>query len=95
MGRLLGFAFIGAQDPTHAGQVGYRIAGGDTLVEVNTSGGASPDMVIRLAGTHNLTSANFALGGTLSAAAAYLLYQAYNTTGDPFIDHAFLGFTLK
>lgn len=93
-GRLLGFQFVGTQDPTRAGTVGYRIVGNETLVRINTTGGATPDMVIRLAGVRPLTSANFSLGGTLSAAAAYLLYQAYNTTGDPFIDHAFLGFTL-
>ncbi len=94
MGRLTGFQFIGALVPTQAGKVGYQIVGGDTLVEINTSGGATPNMVIRLAGTHTLTATNFALGGTLNDVTSYLLYQAYNTTGDPFIDHAFLGFSL-
>jgi hypothetical protein len=92
MGRPGGFAFVGAQSPTQAGKVGYRIVGGETLVEINTSGSASPDMVIRLAGVHSLTASNFALGGTLTDAASYLIYQALNTTGDPFLSHVVLGF---
>jgi Ca2+-binding RTX toxin-like protein len=94
MGRLSGFVFVGAQRPMRAGTVGFRIVGAETLVEINTTGGSTPDMAIRLAGVRMLTASDFALGGTLTDAARYLLFQALNTTGDPFVDHAYLGATL-
>ncbi|MCP3731013.1 M10 family metallopeptidase C-terminal domain-containing protein [Sphingomonas sp. MG17] len=90
-----GFSFVGTASPTGAGTVGYRISGNDTLVEVNVNGGALPDMVIRLTGRPALTAANFALGGSLSDAAAYLVFLASNTTGHPFLDHVLLGPALE
>jgi Ca2+-binding RTX toxin-like protein len=56
------FVFLGQDGTlTGAGQITYRHAGADTIVDISTDADAGADLSIRLAGLHDLTEANFVL----------------------------------
>ena len=55
------FAFIGGGAVTAAGQIGWAIAGSDTVIRMNTGGDLAADAVIRIAGVHALGAGAFLL----------------------------------
>ena len=55
------FAFIGGAAFSAEGQVRVRQAGGDTYIDINTSGNSGAEMSIKLEGLITLTAADFIL----------------------------------
>jgi hypothetical protein len=82
-----GLNFVGPTSVIGQDQVGYQVVGGNTFVDVNVSGGPTPDMVIELTGVHALTAVDFVLQtqqtGTGFAQSAAVSAVAH-LTGDPY-----------
>jgi hypothetical protein len=56
------FLFLGQDGTlTGAGQIAFRFAGADTLVDISTDADADAELSIRLLGLHDLTDADFVL----------------------------------